>query len=161
MATAQPGTGQPGMGRPGTDQLAEPTVRELIGTAAQDISTILTGQVELAKAELRESAKQAGSAFGLLAVAGFLGVLAFIFLLVTMAYVLVQLGLPVWAGFGIVTLVLLLAALGLAVAGKKHFEKVKGPERTIKQLEELATGFGPALSAAREALPTAQTVVRG
>jgi len=117
-------------------QPSEPTIRELIGTAAQDVTTMLSGQVELAKAELRQSAKQAGSAFGLIAVAGVVALLALVFLLVTIAYAISALGLPVWAGFGIVTLALLILAAILALLGKKHAERVKAPERTIDQIEQ-------------------------
>lgn len=134
------------------EERSEPTIRELIGTAAQDVTAMLSGQVELAKAELRESAKQAGSAFGLLAVAAVFGLLGFVFLLVTIAYVLVQLGLPTWAGFGIVTLLLLVVAGILALVGVKHAQKVRGPEQTIKQLEETKTALahlGGASSAGR------------
>lgn len=134
------------------EERSDPTIRELIGTAAQDVTAMLSGQVELAKAELRESAKQAGSAFGLLAVAAVFGLLGFVFLLVTIAYVLVQLGLPTWAGFGIVTLLLLVVAGILALVGVKHAQKVRGPEQTIKQLEETKTALahlGGASSAGR------------
>ena len=58
-----------------------------------------------------------------------------IFLLVTIAYVLVQLGLPVWAGFGIVTLVLFIVGLILLIVGRGHAKKVKGPERAVEQME--------------------------
>ena len=59
-----------------------------------------------------------------------------IFLLVTFAYVLVALGLPVWAGFGIVTLVLFIVAAVLGLLGKKESAKIKGPDRTIVQIEQ-------------------------
>jgi hypothetical protein len=62
----------------------------------------------------------------------FLGV---IFLLVTLAYVLVQLGLPVWAGFGIVTAVLLLVGAILVLVGRNRAKQVQGPERSIAALE--------------------------
>ena len=62
-----------------------------------------------------------------------------IFLLVTLAYVLVALGLPVWAGFGIVTLVLFIAAAILGLLGKKESAKIKGPDRTIAQIEQTAS----------------------
>lgn len=124
-----------------TDQPAEPTVRELIGTATQDVTTMLSAQVELAKAELRESAKQAGAAFGLVAVAAVVGLLGIVFLLVTIAYVLVELGLQTWAGFGIVTLLLFVVAVILAAVGKRHADRIKGPELTIGQLDATRQAF--------------------
>lgn len=124
-----------------SDQPTEPTVRELIGAATQDVTTMLSAQVELAKAELRDSAKQAGSAFGLIAVGAFVGVLGLVFLLVTIAYVLVQIGLPTWAGFGIVTLLLLIGAGVLAAVGKRHADRITGPELTMGQLEATRQAF--------------------
>ena len=62
----------------------------------------------------------------------FLGV---IFLLVTLAYVLVEVGLPVWAGFGIVTLVLILFGLILVLVGRSRAKSVHGPERSMAALE--------------------------
>ena len=93
----------------------DPSVRELVLTVADNASALVSAQVELAKAEIRQSAQQAGAAFGLIAFAIAVIGMGGIFLLVTIAYVLVQLGLPVWAGFGIVTLVLfaVIATLGL------------------------------------------------
>lgn len=131
------------------DQSADPTIRELIGSATRDVSTIVSCQVELAKAELRDSARQAGSAFGLLAAAAVMGFLGFVFLLVTVAYVLVQLGLPNWAGFGIVTLMLLIVTGILAVVGKKHADRVKGPEHSVAQLEQTGKALAAIGSAPR------------
>lgn len=130
-----------------TDEAPEPTVRELIGTATQDVTTMLSAQVELAKAELRDSAKQAGSAFGLIAVAAVVGLFAVIFLLFTIAYVLVQFGLPQWAGFGIVTLLLFGGSATLAAVGKRHADRVKGPEHTIGQIEATRQAFSGAAHA--------------
>lgn len=114
----------------------DPSVRELISSATKDVSTLVSAQIELAKAELKESASEAAGGIAMLVAAGVMAFLAFIFLLITIAYVLVQLGLPIWAGFGIVTLVLLIVTGILALVGKKHLAKIKGPERTIEQANE-------------------------
>ncbi|MET8910944.1 phage holin family protein [Micromonospora sp. NPDC004551] len=56
----------------------QPSVGELLGDVTRDLSTLVRQEVELAKAELREEASQAGKAggmFGGAAVAGFLAVL--------------------------------------------------------------------------------------
>ncbi|MGV1037241.1 MAG: phage holin family protein [Candidatus Nanopelagicales bacterium] len=119
----------------------EPTVRELVSSAASDVSTLITGQIDLAKAELKQSASQAGAAFGLLIAAAVTIFLAVVFLLVTLAYVLVAVGLPVWAGFGIVTLVLIILGVIMGLVGKRRAGKVKAPEETIKELEETKRAF--------------------
>jgi membrane protein implicated in regulation of membrane protease activity len=109
------------------------SIGELVSSIMEDFSTLIRGEIELAKAEMREAAKQAGTGAGLLAGAAFLGFFSFTFLLVAAAYGLVAAGLPVWAGFLIVALVLLLIAAILGALGAKSLKQVKGPERAMAQ----------------------------
>lgn len=118
-----------------SQQQQDQSIGHLVSSAVADVKTLVNDQVELTKAEIRDSAKKAGNAFGLLAAAGVLGFLCFVFLLVTLAYVLVQFGLPVWAGFGIVTLVLGVIAAILGIMGKKQADRVKGPQESMAQLQ--------------------------
>lgn len=111
---------------------------ELIASLQADVSTLVTDQIALAKAELRDSARNAGAAAALIGAAAFLGVLMIIFLFVTLAYVLVQLGLTVWAGFGIVTLLLLVLTMILLLIARSKGNKVKGPERTQRSMAALS-----------------------
>ena len=107
----------------------------MVKGVTEDISTLVRGEIELAKTELRDSAKTAANGGALLAVAGVTAFLGVIFLLLTLAWVLVQLGLPVWAGFGIVTLLLIIVAAVLFVVGRKRLETVQGPERSPASIE--------------------------
>ena len=100
-----------------TEKQTDPGIIELVRSAAADTTELVKQQIELTKAEVKESVKTAGSSFGMIAVGLFILLLGVIFLLVTLAYVLVQLGLQVWAGFGIVTLVLLLVGGIIALVG--------------------------------------------
>ena len=102
----------------------------LVSGVSEDISTLLRGEIELVKTEIKESASKAGKGSGLLIGAAVLGFLGIIFVLLTLAWVLVQLGLPTWAGFGIVALLLLIVTAILGLLGKKQLESVKGPERS-------------------------------
>jgi hypothetical protein len=72
----------------------------------------------------------------LLAAAAFLAVLAVIFLLITAAYGLVAAGLPVWAGFGIVTHVLVIVTAILGLVGVRRLKTISGPERSKEQLAQ-------------------------
>jgi hypothetical protein len=113
----------------------DPGIIELVRSAAADTTELVKQQIELTKAEVKENVRTAGSSFGLLAVgASILGVGA-LFLLVTIAYVLVALGLPVWAGFGIVTLVLFIIGAILVLVGRKRAKTIHGPERSVAALE--------------------------
>lgn len=107
----------------------------MVNGVAQDLGTLLHDQIALAKTEVRESARTVASSSILLIVAAFMALLGLIFLLVTIAYVLVTLGLAVWAGFGIVTLVLVILAAGFALLGVKRIKSLHGPERSLRQLQ--------------------------
>lgn len=117
---------------PGT----EPRLGDLVASATADVQSLVRSQIELTKVELTDSAKRAATGSGMFVVAGVLAFLAFVFLLVTAAYGLVALGLPVWAGFLIVAVVLIVVAVVLVLVGRSQVQKVKGPERAKAALEE-------------------------
>jgi hypothetical protein len=121
-------------GQPGTP--GEASIRALVATAVADLQRLIKAQIALAKLELQQSGRAAGKTgifiVGALSMAGMGG----IFVLVALAYVLVALGLPVWAGFGIVALVLFIIAAILGLLGKKESTKIKGPERSIAEAEQ-------------------------
>ena len=112
------------------------TLGTLVSGVTEDLSTLLRGEIELAKTELRDSARTAGKGGGLLVGAGVTAFLGVVFLLLTLAWVLVQLGLPTWAGFGIVALLLVIVAAILGVLGKKRLEEVQGAERSKASIEK-------------------------
>ena len=108
----------------------------MVKGVTEDISTLVRGEIELAKTELASTAKTAANGGGLLAAAGVMAFLGLVFLLLTLAWVLVQLGLPTWAGFGIVTLLLIIVAVILGLVGKKRLDTIKGPERSQASIEK-------------------------
>ncbi len=111
----------------------------MVSGVTEDLSLLVKDQIALAKSELRESARNAASSTALLVGAGVLAFLGLVFLLLTLAWVLVALGLPTWAGFGIVTLLLVVVAVILALVGRSRVQQVHAPERTQQQLAELPT----------------------
>jgi membrane protein implicated in regulation of membrane protease activity len=116
---------------------------------------LVKAQIALAKLELQQTGRAAGKTGIFLVSALSMAALGGIFLLVTLAYVLVALGLPVWAGFGIVTLLLFVVAAILGLLGKKESAKIKGPDRTIAQIEQTKATLQSAVEQAPEprALP--------
>lgn len=108
----------------------------MVKGVTEDISTLVRGEIELAKTELQNTAKTAANGGGLIAGAVVVAFLGVVFLLLTLAWVLVELGLPIWAGFGIVTLLLIIIAVVLGLLGKKRLESVKGLERTPVSIEK-------------------------
>lgn len=124
-----------------TTQQEQAGIGELVSSAISDITTLVNDQIELTKVELKSSAENAGRAFGLLGAAAAVGGMFGLFLLITLAWVLVALGLPTWAGFGIVTLILLITAGILGFLGYKKMQKVQGPKTAMKELEATKAAF--------------------
>jgi uncharacterized membrane protein YqjE len=113
--------------RPSAD--SEASIGALVAGIQQDVSTLVRGELELAKAELRESAQRAGAGAGMLGAAAFLVLLATVLISIALGYALVALGLhPGWA-FLIVAVFYLIVAAVLALVGRRRLERVHGPER--------------------------------
>ncbi len=112
-----------------------PSIRQLVSEVAKDAKHLVQAQSELAKVERKDTQKQAAATGGLFGVAAVTGGLGGLFLLVTIAYVLVALGLPTWAGFGIVTLTLLLIAAVAGLVGKSKAGNIKPFVATKLELE--------------------------
>jgi uncharacterized membrane protein YqjE len=110
---------------------ADPSLGDLVADASTAFSTILRGEIELAKLELRSSVKNAGVGIGLFAAAGVLLIFSLTFGLLALAEGLIALGLYRWLGYLIVFL-LLLVVIGLfAFLGVRKVKRVKAPTRTI------------------------------
>jgi len=108
----------------------------LIARTLSNGQQMVKSQINLAQAELKTTAQAAGKV-GIFAVIAIGSITLFtVFLLITAAYVLVELGLPTWAGFGIVTLVLLLVAIVMALAAKAQAGKMDGPKVIVEELEQ-------------------------
>ncbi len=100
------------------------SIRALIGSVTADAKRLMQDQAELTKMEARGNSKAAGSTGGLFAGAAFIAVFGVLFILITLAFVLVAIGLPEWAGFGIVALLLILIAAILGGAGRAKAKKL-------------------------------------
>ncbi len=104
---------------------------DLVSSLSHDVSELVQGQVELAKAELRESATAAAKASGLLIAAACVGFFAILFLLLTFGYALIAVGLPGWAAFLIVTVLLIAGAGILVIVGRGKATGLKAPKRSL------------------------------
>ncbi len=113
----------------------ERTIGQLVADATHDLEGIVRGEIALAKAEVSSGAKVIGKGVGLLAGAGFLGLLAVVFLLHSAAWGISE-WLPVWAGYLIVATVVLILAAVLGLLGKKALDKAQpSPDRAIDQAQ--------------------------
>ncbi|MDK1346035.1 phage holin family protein [Streptomyces sp. 378] len=102
------------------------SVGELVGQAAEQLSTLVRQEVALAKEELAEKGRRAGRGGGLLGAAGAVGYAGLLALAGTGVAAL-SLVLPVWAAALIVTAVLFVIAGVLAVMGRGQLRKAAPP----------------------------------
>lgn len=116
----------------------QPSVGELVRQASEHVSTLVRGEIELAKAELSSSVKRAGIGGGMLAAAAVVLLLSVPFLFVVLAEVLVAIDLPRWLSYLIVWVFFLLIAGVLALIGRSQLKKVRKPERTMETVKETA-----------------------
>lgn len=132
--------------------MAERSISDLITGIQSDVKLLVRDQVELAKAELMPSAKNAGIGAGLFGGAGYFALNAATLLYIAAALGLAALGVATWLAFLIVAAVLLLIAAVLGLIGYTRVKKVKPPEMAIKvaneSVAELQTAVKRSMAAA-------------
>ena len=113
----------------------ERSLGELVQLATQNLSLLVSQEIALAKAEIKREVSAAGKGAGLFGGAGFTGLLALVFLSIALAFAI---GRPTTLGVGflVVGLLYLLAAVVLALTGKKKLSQVGPPAKTIATLKD-------------------------
>jgi hypothetical protein len=112
------------------------SVGTLISGLIQDLQELVRGEVQLARAEIREDAMTAGRALGSIAAGAFVGVTGFIFLMLGVTYLLNK-ELEMWLSAAIVGAVLAIIAAVMISAGRKKLSEGNfKPEQTIETLKE-------------------------
>jgi hypothetical protein len=115
----------------------------LIASIREDLSSLVRDEVELAKAELRESAGRAGAGGALGLAAAYVTMLASALFAIAAAYGLTALGLHAgWAFLIVGGALLLLAALMLLIA-RGRFTKVSGPQRAQRAAVRIRAALRP------------------
>jgi fatty acid desaturase len=114
----------------------EPSIKDLVAKAAAEAQRLAKAQTALLKTELSESSAKVGVGGGLGIATAVIAWFATLFVLLTLAFVLVALGLPIWAGLLIVAVLLIIAGAVTALLARKNFEGVKGPTLTMEEFEK-------------------------
>ncbi len=117
--------------------LRERPIGELLKQLSEETTTLVKQELELAKAEMTEKGKQAGTGAGLLGGAGVTGLLALIALTLTLIYLLGT-AMEDWIAALIVTVLWAAVAGGLALRGKKELQEAGPPvpEQTVETVKE-------------------------
>ncbi len=115
---------------------SQPSVGEAFSDVAADLSTLMRQEVQLAKAELRQSATRAGKGAGMLAGAGVAGHMVLLF-----ASVAAWWGIGDSIGHGwsalIVGAVWLIIAIILGLTGRREITAVSGTPQTVQTVKQI------------------------
>jgi hypothetical protein len=124
------------------ERAANSSLGDLLGDLSRDISDLFRQEVDLAKAELTQSAKRAGKGAGFFGGAGATGYLALVFLSLTIMFALATAfdhkvpAAYVWAAL-IVTIIWAIVAAILAARGRKEIEAVQGAPQTVDSVKKI------------------------
>lgn len=120
---------------PSEERAANESLGDLLGEVTEDLSTLMRQELALAKAELRESAKNTGRGAGMLGGAAYAGSMVVLFLSIALWAALATLVGGGWSGLIVAAVWAVIAAV-LFVVGKAQLKKVKGAPQTMETLQE-------------------------
>ncbi|SDG99716.1 Putative Holin-X, holin superfamily III [Leifsonia sp. 98AMF] len=120
---------------PSEQQAANSSLGELLGEVSRDLSTLIRQEMELAKAEIKQTVTRAGKGAGLLGGAGYAGLMAVFFLSIALWWALGYLVGNAWSAV-IVAVIWGVVALILYLRGRKQLETVKGAPQTVETVNE-------------------------
>lgn len=109
---------------------------ELLAEVSRDISTLMRQEVELAKAELKQSASRAGKGAGMFSGAGIAAIMALLFISITVWWALGYLMGNAWSAL-IVAVIWGIVAAVLAMVGKREIDQIRGMPKTIDTLKKI------------------------
>jgi hypothetical protein len=123
-------------GTPSPDP-ANASVGELVSHVAQDLSTLMRQELDLAKAEVKQEVTKTAKGAGMLGGAGFAGYMVVLFASIALWWGLANLMDQGWAAL-VVTGVWAVIAAVLFVVGRARLKQVNPkPEQTVETVKEL------------------------
>ena len=102
------------------------SVPKMILQAVEDFATIAKGEIEIAKNSLTNSVKKLGLGIGFIITAFLLINVSLLFFLIALAYGFIQIGLPGWASFLLVSGIMIFMAIIFVLFAFRSFRKIKG-----------------------------------
>ena len=125
------------MPTPSQDKAANTSLGELVGEVSRDLSTLMRQELELAKAELSESAKRAGAGAGLMGGAGYAAMMTLLFLSIALWWGLGDLIESLsWSAVIVAVLWGVIAAILFAI-GRSRLKSVRGAPKTVETVKEI------------------------
>jgi hypothetical protein len=123
-------------GPPPAQTAGDRSLGELISDVTGDLSTLMRQELELAKAELQQSARRAGKGAGMLGGAGVAGYFVLLFLSLALWWAI---GAATGLGWAALIVAVLWAVIGaiLYVAGRNSLKAVRGLPKTADTVKKI------------------------
>ncbi|WP_172119383.1 phage holin family protein [Actinomyces faecalis] len=122
-------------------EASQPTLGELVARISENVSGLIKGEIDLAKAKGKRMAVKMGTGIALLAVAGVLALYALGLLFDAAAHG-IAVALPLWAGYLIVAVAIIVVVAVLALVGVKRLQAgtkdVPAPQEGLREDLETA-----------------------
>jgi hypothetical protein len=115
---------------------SRPSVGELFSDVSEDLSTLMRQEMELAKAELRQSATRAGKGAGMLAGAGISGYMVLLFASVAAWWGIGDATGHGWSALIVAAIWLIVAAI-LGLLGRREISAVSGVPQTAQTVKKI------------------------
>ncbi|WP_194409430.1 phage holin family protein [Microbacterium cremeum] len=128
------------MPTPSQEKAATTSLGELVGEVSRDLSELMRKELELAKAELSDSAKRSGAGAGLLGGAAYAAMMTLLFLSIALWWALGLLVGGGWSGV-IVAAIWAIAAIVLYAVGMGRLRSVRGAPRTVETVKAIPDAF--------------------
>ncbi|HEV7216941.1 MAG TPA: phage holin family protein [Chloroflexota bacterium] len=118
------------------EKAAHTSLGDLIGEVSKDFSTLFRQELELAKAELQQSATRAGKGAGLFAGAAMAGYFVLLFLSIALWWALGYLVGNGWSAV-IIAVIWAIIALIMFLVGKSEMQRIKGMPKTVETVKKI------------------------
>jgi ABC-type amino acid transport system permease subunit len=118
------------------DKAATTSLGDLISEVSKDFSTLMRQELDLAKAELRQSATRAGKGAGLYGGAGIAGHFAVLFLSIALWWGLGYLVGNAWSAVIVAVIWGIIAAI-MYLVGRREMGAVKGMPQTVETVKKI------------------------
>jgi VIT1/CCC1 family predicted Fe2+/Mn2+ transporter len=122
---------------PSEQKAATTSLGDLVGEVTRDLSTLMRQEVELAKAELKQTAKKTAAGAGMMGGAAYGAMMAIFFLSVALWWalgdLLDSLG---WSAVIVAVIWAVIAAILFAI-GRSRLKEVEGAPQTVETLKEI------------------------
>lgn len=136
----------------------QPSIKALVAKTVADAQRLAKAQAALLQTEISATGNRVGKGGALGIVTGVMAFFATMFLLLTLAFVLVALGLPIWAGMLIVAALLIIVGAITGFLAKREFEEAKPPAIAMAEFEKTKAALSGRPETVTPPLPTPPTV---